>query len=82
MGRAETDEAMEFVLQSIEVGQGSPYHETAHRVAYKGDPGELIARAVFSNVLKHFLAQTISHLCNVAVRLALIGRTLQEDGLR
>lgn len=82
MGGAETDEAMEFVLQSIEVGQGSPYHETAHRVAYKGDPGELIARAVFSNVLKHFLAQAISHLCNVAVRLAFVGRTLQEDGLR
>ena len=41
----------------------------------------MVARAVFTHILQHFLAQSVSHFGDVAISLAFISSRLEEDGL-
>jgi len=82
MWGAQADESMEFVLQLVQIRQSCTHNDSSERVADKGDSSELVAGAVLSDVLQHFLTKSIAHISDISVSLVLIGRRLQENGFR
>ena len=74
VGRAKAHKAVHLVFQGGKEWKSCSCDDTAHRVADEGEPGELIARAVLAHVLEHLIAKTLSHLGDITISLALVGR--------